>query len=144
MGIYKSSITIKDEAIRLQGINMASFGDIKLYDNKKSIQYPYVNIDVINSKTVNNAAKFHTVRIYICDRNVPYIAYNKCDLLLDELMLLLEISNYTTNYFNLDFKDQVNGVYTDIVFESDVNLKCVTDDLSNVTWITDENGNYHK
>lgn len=144
MGIYKSSITIKDEAIRLQGINMASFGDIRLYDNKKSIQYPYVNIDVINSKTVNNAAKFHTVRIYICDRNVPYIAYNKCDLLLDELMLLLEISNYTTNYFNLDFKDQVNGVYTDIVFESDVNLKCVTDDLSNVTWITDENGNYHK
>lgn len=144
MGVYNLSNTIKTQSMRLVGVNMASFGDIRLYDNKKSIQYPYVNIDVVNSKTVNNAAKFHTVRIYICDRNVPYIAYNKCDLLLDELMLLLEISNYTTNYFNLDFKDQVNGVYTDIVFESDVNLKCVTDDLSNVTWITDENGNYHK
>lgn len=124
MGIVEIVNKLKVDAMSIPTTNMASFGDISLYDNKATIRYPYVNIDVVNSNVINNSNKKYTFRIYVCDRNEPYLAYNKCELILDTLLNQLDISNYTVNYFTLNFQDVVNGIYADITFEANVDLIC--------------------
>lgn len=149
MGIYKIAQKIKGSSMKVQAINMASFGDIKLIENYKSVMYPFMNCDVVLSNTINNAAKLYTMRIYICDRNDSYIAYNKTELLMDELMVILKIDTYNINYFNFEYsdfnfsnKDGVNGVYVDIVFEDKITLKCVYEEVDDKSWIITENGDY--
>jgi len=124
MGIYKLSTDIKKMAMTLPSVSMASFGDISLYDNKSTILYPYVNTDVITDDISNNSNSEYLIRIYILDRNEPYVAYSKCEQILDELMLKLDIPNYSVNFFTLNFKDQVNGVYTDVNYDETIGLSC--------------------
>ena len=149
--IYKEIQIIKQQAIRLQGINMCSFGAIQEIDDKKSIFYPLVNVDVVKGQTINNSVQKHTVRIYVMDRNAPYIAYNKCELLLNELMLLLEIPTFTINYFNYNYSDfefknsnKVNGVYCDVEIESEIKLKCIYDELADKSFVITEESDYIK
>lgn len=113
--IHKIADNLKLIAINTPMCNMASFGDISLYDHKATIKYPYVNIDVVNSSN-RGGAKTYTLRVYVCDRNEPYVAYNKCESILDSFMHDTEIQmeNYTTNFFTLDFQDSVNGVWSDV------------------------------
>ena len=79
-GIYNVAEKLKDTAIRNPMVGMSSFGDIQLYNNKASVKYPYVNFDIVSSY-VSNFVKTYTMRIYSCDRNEPYIAYNKTELI---------------------------------------------------------------
>ena len=140
MGIYNIVNNLKNDAINTEMVNMSSFGNISLYDNKATILYPYVNIDIVNNQVFNNGVKRYIFRIYVVDRNEPYVAYNKTELILDNLMMKMGVQNYTTNYFTLDFKDVVNGVYTDIPVEIDMNLTCTQYD--NKGYIILENGDF--
>lgn len=124
MGIYKLSTDIKKMAMTVPNVAMASFGDISLYDNKPIIAYPYVNIDIINDTINFNTNSKYLFRLYVVDRNEPFVAYNKCEKIIDELMLKLDIPNYTCNFFSLDFQDQVNGLYVDINYDDTINLSC--------------------
>jgi hypothetical protein len=124
MGIYKLASDIKKMAIMTPNVAMASFGDISLYDNKSIILYPYVNIDIINDIVDGNANCTYKFAIYVIDRNDEYEAYNKCELILDELMQKLQIENYNTNFIHKDFQDQVIGVYTELSYEDTIGLSC--------------------
>lgn len=143
---------IKFTAISHPLVNMASVGDITLYDNKSTIMYPYVNVDVI-SDFVSNFIKTYTIRVYVCDRNEPYIAYNKAELIITDMMQTLDVNSYTVNFFNLDFQDVVNGVYADIAFqipmgcapEAIFDYRLFTETfiiLENGDFLTQENGVY--
>lgn len=127
MSIFKIVNELKRIAINTETVNMASFGDLKLYDNKSTIKYPYVNIDVVNTRVNNNAVNY-VFRLYVNDRNEPYIAYNKCELILNNIIQTydLEIRNYVINYFNLDFQDVVNGVWTDITITVPMKYNCLS------------------
>ena len=125
MSLITTVDNIKTLAINTPTVSMSSFGDISLYDNKSIIKYPYVNIDVVSNDVANNNNKSYTFRIYVCDKNEPYIAYNKCELILDTLLNSLEVSDYKTNYFTLSFKDMINGIFADITVESNINLSCI-------------------
>lgn len=124
MGIFELVNDIKMKAESINTCNQAIYGNISLYDNMSTIQYPFVNIDVVNSTVFHNSAKRYTLRIYVLDRNVPYVAYNKCELILKNLMSLYGIVNYRMNYFTLNFADQVNGLYVDITYDIPMNLGC--------------------
>lgn len=104
---------------------MCSFGDIMEYDNKSTVKYPYVNIDVVKS-SVNSFIQTYTLRFYVCDRNEPYVAYNKTETILNNIFKRNDIdsNNYTINYFSLDFKDKVNGVWADVVVQIPLNVNC--------------------
>lgn len=135
---------IKFTAISHPLVNMASVGDISLYDDKATIKYPYVNVDVV-SNYINQFLKTYTMRIYVCDRNEPYIAYNKTELIITDIMQSLEIETYTVNYFNLDFKDIVNGVYADVSFQ--LPMGCTAESVFDYslfkdTFIILENGDF--
>lgn len=125
MSLITTVNDIKTLAINTPTVSMASFGDISLYDNKSIIKYPYVNIDVVSNNVVSNNNKSYVFRIYVCDKNEPYIAYNKCELILDTLLNSLEVSEYKTNYFTLSFKDMINGIFADVMVESTINLSCI-------------------
>ena len=125
MSLIRTVDNIKILAINTPTVSMSSFGDISLYDNKSIIKYPYVNIDVVSNDVVSNNNKTYTFRIYVCDKNEPYIAYNKCELILDTLLNNLEVSNYKTNYFTLSFKDMINGIFADVTVDSTINLSCI-------------------
>lgn len=142
MGIIEVVNNIKINAMSIPTANMASFGDISLYDNKATIKYPYVNIDVVNNKVTNNSNKTYTFRIYVCDRNEPYVAYNKAELILDSLLNQLQIENYSTNYFTLNFQDIVNGVWADIIFESNVDLACPIKAIGESGYVILENSDF--
>lgn len=104
--------------------NQALFGDIRLYDDME-VLYPLINIDIVKSKVTNNC-KTYTFRIYAIDKNInPYIAYNKCELLLNQILGECEIYNFLINYFDLDYKDQVSGTYTDIQYSIKMNTECL-------------------
>jgi len=135
---------IKFQSISHPLVNMASVGDISIFDNKATIAYPYVNLDVINCYK-KDFLKTYTIRMYVCDRNEPYMAYNKTELILTEVLEQLEISDLTINYFNNDFQDCVNGVYADVQFEIPVGCakEAIFDySLFNDTFIILENGDY--
>lgn len=135
---------VKFQSISHPLVNMASVGDITIFDNKATIAYPYVNVDVVNCLR-KNFLKTYTLRIYVCDRNEPYIAYNKTELILTEILEQLDIFDVTINYFNNDFQDVVNGVYVDVQFQ--VPIGCASESifdysLFNDTFIILENGDY--
>lgn len=125
MGIYNLANKIKKAAMHTPLVNMASFGNITEYDNKKTIAYPYVNVDVQTNKITNNSIGTYSIRIECVDRNEPFEAYNKCESILDTLMNTLEIKNYTINYFTLNYQDMVNGCYIVIDYTDKLELKCV-------------------
>lgn len=127
--IYPLLNLIKFNAIRHPIVNMSSVGDISLYDNKSDIKYPYVNIDVVSASVVNYSKKY-TIRMYVCDKqNDVQIAYNKTELILDNILKGMDINNYTINFFNMDFQDIVNGVYADFEFETTVMGQCAYEGL---------------
>lgn len=125
MGVYRITNKLKEIAINTSMVNMASFGDIMEYDNKATIKYPYVNIDIVTANVVN-FAQTYTFRIYVCDRNKPYVAYNKTEAIINKILKNNDISavNYTLNYFSIDFKDQVNGVWADIIIQVPLVTEC--------------------
>lgn len=125
MGIYNLIHKLQILAINTKMVNMCSFGDIMEYDNKATVKYPYVNIDVVKS-SVNSFIQTYTLRFYVCDRNAPYIAYNKTETILNNIFKRNDIdsNNYTINYFSLDFKDKVNGVWADVVVQIPLNVNC--------------------
>lgn len=137
------------DKIKFQGIshplvNMASVGDISLFDNKATIAYPYVNVDVVECLR-KDFLKTYTIRIYVCDRNEPYIAYNKTELILTEMLEQLDIFDLNIKYFNNDFQDIVNGVYVDVQFQ--VPIGCSTESIFDYSLFTDvfiilENGDF--
>lgn len=142
MGIYSITNKLKNIAINTPMVQMASFGDIMNYDDKATIKYPYVNIDVV-SATIVNYAQTYTFRIYVCDRNEPYIAYNKTETIINTFLKNNEINavGYTINYFSYDFKDQVNGVWADITIQVPLVTECDTFEIiENESYVLMENG----
>ena len=125
MGIYTITNKLKTIAINIPMVNQSSFGDIMEYDDKATIKYPYVNIDVVSASVVNYAQTY-TFRIYVCDRNEPYIAYNKTEAIINTFLKNNEINaeRYTINYFTLNFKDQINGVWADITIQAPLEFDC--------------------
>lgn len=126
MGIYKIINELKDIAISSTTVSDANYGDISLYDNKTNIKYPYVNFDVINTR-VQDSILFYNIRIYVMDRNEPYIAYNKTELILNTILknILIDANTYTVNYFTLNFKDLVNGCWTDFEYAIENIIECL-------------------
>ena len=126
MGIYKLVQDLKILAINTQTVNQASFGDIRLYDNKTNIRYPYVNFDIVNSRVVNNAINYN-FRMYVCDRNDPYVAYNKTNLILNSILkhYSIDATNYVANFFTLNFQDMVNGCWVDFTLEDELEYNCL-------------------
>lgn len=142
MGIYNIVNKLKTIAINTPMVNQSSFGDIMEYDNKATIKYPYVNIDCITSSVINYAQTY-TFRIYVCDRNAPYIAYNKTEAIINTFLKNNEISavRYTINYFSYDFKDLVHGVWADIQIEVPLVTECDTFEIiENESYVLMENG----
>lgn len=128
--IYNLAEKLKHQAILHPMVNMASFGDIQLYDDKPQIAYPYVNFDVVSS-VVEEYIKTYTIRIYVNDRNQPYIAYNKTEQIMDDILKTMQIETYQVNYFTLDFKDMVNGCYADFEYEIQIGGSCSYETLFN-------------
>lgn len=121
--IYNLANKLKYTAIKHPMVNMSSFGSLSLFDNKPKISYPYVNFDVVNSRA-DNFLKTYTIRMYVCDRNEPYVAYNKTEMIADNILSSLEIYRYTVNYFTLEFKDVTNGVFIDFEIQLPMNGDC--------------------
>lgn len=121
--------------------NMVSFGDIREFDNKPIIKYPYVNLDIVTASIVNYA-KTYTIRMYVCDRNVPYVAYNKTETILDEFLKYpdLDVKNYVVNYFSYDYQDSVHGVWADFTLTIPMEVECRYTDDYNFNFILNENG----
>lgn len=143
--IYKIINDLKILAINQKMVNLASYGDIQLYNHKKDIKYPYINLDVINSFK-KAGLKTYVIRVYVCDRNEAYLAYNKCEQILDELLRLpeLNITDYTTNFFTLDFQDDVNGVWVDINLNTKMVYECSVPSIEENGYILMENGDLIK
>lgn len=115
----------RNSAIQNQLVNMVSVGDIQLFENKKTIKYPFVNFDIVSTQT-KNFIKTYRIRCYVCDRNEnPYLAYNKCEYIIDQLMNEYQISNYDVKYFTLEHKDVVDGIFVDFDFEAPMNIDCI-------------------
>lgn len=138
--IYPLLAKCQYKAIAHPMVNMASFGDISLYDDKSTIAYPYVNFDIVTSSIVNYL-KTYTIRMYVCDRNIPYIAYNKSEVIADDILKALDIDGYVINYFTLDFKDVVNGVWADFEIQVPLEGSCTYDSLFNANLLL-EDGNF--
>lgn len=132
---------LKISAMNTPLVNMVSFGALSLFNEKKTIKYPYVNIDVINS-SVENYSKKHNFRIYVCDRNDTVTAFNKTELILDQLLKSEEYytTNYTVNYFTEEFKDVTSGVFVDVLIEEDMITECNLTEPEEVGFILQENG----
>lgn len=139
--IYPLISKIQYQAIKHPFINMASFGAIELFDNKPNIQYPYVNLDIVSSR-IRNYLKIYTIRMYICDRNEPYIAYNKTEVAADDILKSMDIHNYQVNYFSPMFKDVVHGVWADFEIEVPLEGSCTYDTLFNSSLLL-EDGNFY-
>lgn len=137
--IYKLANQLKYDAIQHPMVNMAAFGSLSLFDDKSRIAYPYVNFDVVSSRVVNYL-KTYTIRMYICDRNEPYIAYNKTETIADDILKALEIESYTINYFTLEYKDITNGVFTDFEIQVPMTGDCSYDSL--FTLLVQEQGGF--
>lgn len=126
MGVYQIASELVTLAKGIETVSDSAFGDPHLYDNMATIKYPYVNVDVINSRIINNSNEF-TFRIYVMDRNEPYVAYNKTELILNNILkhYNLEINSYSINYFTLDYQDMVNGCWSDFVISTQAEYNCL-------------------
>jgi len=138
--IYSLIQKAKFQAIKHPFVNMSSFGSLELYDNKATIAYPYVNFDIVSSNVVNYL-KTYTIRMYVCDRNEPYIAYNKSEVIADDILKSLDIDRYLINYFTLEFQDITNGVWTDFEIQVPLEGSCTYDSLFNASLLL-EDGNF--
>ena len=114
---------IKQAALEHPLVNHICFGPLEEYDEKTTILYPYVNVDIVTCNIQNTSEK-HLFRLYVMDRNNLVEAYNKSELILTDILTKLDIREYTINYFNYGFKDIVHGVYADIEFEGIVSGDC--------------------
>jgi hypothetical protein len=148
MSVFKTIKDLQLQAINTKMVQMASYGAIDLYDNKATVKYPYVNLDVVDC-SVKSYTKAYNVRIYACDRNEPYIAYNKCENIIDNLLKSsnLGIENYTIKFFTLNFNDIVNGAYVDAIIEVPADIECRYEDemvlLENLEgFVVTEDGDY--
>lgn len=134
---------VKQAATEHPLVNQVCFGPIEEYDHKATIKYPYVNVDIV-SCNLYNAAQTHKFRVYVMDRNKIEEAYNKTELIITDIMILLDVNSYTINYFNYNFKDMVNGVYADIEIEGVVSTDCTSDAYADIYgqegFILTENG----
>lgn len=142
MGLYRTINDLKVVAANTKMVNMVSFGDIQEYNNKATIRYPYINLDIVTAQ-VQNWAKGYKIRIYVCDRNEPYVAYNKAELILDSFLKNNEVSvdSYIINYFSYDYKDNIHGVWADITIESTIESECDVYSLPDTDdFILQENG----
>lgn len=143
--IYPLSQQLQQYAIKHPLVSMSSVGDIMLYEDKTTIKYPYVNFDVISSQ-VNNFIKTYNFRIYVMDINQQYIAYNKCEVILDDVLKDLQVDSYTIQYLTLKFTDMVDGVFADFQINQKINGTCVYNSLfSNILleeggFVLQENG----
>lgn len=138
--IYPLINKAKYQAIKHPFVNMAAFGSIELFNDKATIQYPYVNFDII-SNTVNDYVKTYTIRMYVMDRNEPYIAYNKTEVIADDILKSLDVEDYTILYFTIEYKDVSNGVYTDFTIQVPLEGSCTYDSLFNSALLL-EDGNF--
>lgn len=111
-------------ASQISNCNMVGVGDIRLFDEKPNILYPYINLDIISDEVFHGSMKKWKFRIYVVDRNEPYIAYNKCELIIGEFLNQLEINEYTLNYMTLSYQDMVHGVFTDVSFDASLTVNC--------------------
>lgn len=96
-------------------VQQVSYGNILEY-TQKSIKYPYINIDILDTQKLNGVL-YHNVRLYVMDRNTnELITYNKCEIILDNILKdpELQIPIYYANPFTLNFKDLISGYYCDI------------------------------
>ena len=141
--ITHSISKVKQAATEHPLVNQVCFGPIEEYDHKATIKYPYVNVDIV-SCALYNAAQTHKFRVYVMDRNKIEEAYNKTELIITDIMILLDVNSYTINYFNYNFKDMVNGVYADIEIEGVVSTDCTSDAYADIYgqegFILTENG----
>ena len=146
MGIYNIVNKLKTIAINIPMVNQSSFGDIMEYDNKPNIKYPYVNIDIVNAQVVN-FAQTYTFRLYVCDRNQPYIAYNKAEAIVNTILKNNELftANYMINYFSIDFKDKVSGVWVDMTIQTPLVTECIASKVvEDESYIITESGDLIK
>lgn len=139
MGIFELVNQLKTKALSLSMCSGSDYGDISLYEDKE-VTYPFINIDIVSSNVTNNGSKRYTFRIYSMDRNVPYIAYNKAELLLNDFMNEFGVYNYTLNFFTLEFNDLINGVFADITIDVKMDLVCAP--VYDSEYIILENGDY--
>ena len=127
--IYPLLNQIKFHCIKHPIVNMSAVGSISLFDDKSYIKYPYTNLDVISANIVNMSKKY-LIRLYVCDRNLdPLISYNKTELIADNILKDMGVDNYNVTYFNVDFQDEVDGVYVDFEFEIPVVGNCTYNTL---------------
>lgn len=144
MGIYNLINKLKETATDIPMVNQCTFGDINDYNEKASNEYPYVNIDIIKADVVN-FAQTYTFRIYVCDINKPFTAYNKTENILNTFLKRngIDTVNYDVNYFSIDFKDMINGVWADMLITVPLVTECDTFVDLGEGYITDEtNDNY--
>lgn len=130
MGVISTINKIKFECTKHPMVNMASVGDISLYEDKATIKYPYINLDVVNT-SIRDYVQTYTFRIYVCDRNNPYIAYNKCEVIMNNILKAIDIQSYTIEFFTLNFADIVNGCFTDFQIQVPLEGSCTYDSLFN-------------
>lgn len=127
--IYNVMNELKYVSIKNPLVNMSSFGDISLYEDKSIIKYPYVNLDVVDGQVVNNSITY-TIRMYVCDRNItPYIAYNKCETIVNDILKEIDIREYQINYFSLKHKDVVDGCWVDFDLDVPIPSNCAYQSL---------------
>lgn len=96
-------------------VEQVAYGDISEYNNKQ-VKYPYINLDIVDTN-FRRGILYHTIRFYVMDRNInTLISLNKCESILDSIMKnnQMQIVDYSGNPFVLDYKDQINGYWTDI------------------------------
>jgi hypothetical protein len=116
--------SLQQKAIAQPMVNMCSYGDIYLYENKKDIKYPFVNFDIVKS-TKKNSIMEYVIRVYICDRNVTvFNAYDKCEVIATQFLDSIEVNSYSIQYFTLNFKDVVDGIFIDFIFQARIENNC--------------------
>lgn len=132
---------LKITAMNTPLVNMVSFGQLSLYNEKKTIKYPYVNIDIVNANK-SGGVKNYKFRIYVCDRNDVVTAYNKTELILDQILNSENYytKDYSVNYFTEEFKDITSGVFVDVDVEEDMITECDLSIAEEVGFILQENG----
>lgn len=142
MGVYELSNNLVNLALSTETVNGSAYGEISLYDNHSTIEYPYVNFDIVSS-TVRNNSNIFKFKIMVMDRNEPYIAYNKTELILNNILKYynLEINSYIISYFTLDYQDMINGCSADFNIETLAEFNCLIKELT-ANYIITEDGDY--
>lgn len=141
MPIYQIINTLKSYTEQLNLVSEVGIGNIELYDNRATVKYPYINYELV-STTVTNYANRNIIRVRVLDRNEPYIAYNKTQDIMHNLLSypIFDIENYVINYINLEYQDIVNGCYIEFSINNKTNSNCLIN--NDQTYIITETGDY--